>query len=230
MTRSESQPSSAPRSWTGRLLDRWMEWIEKPLRPIEERSLKEKDRLLGAIFFRLGGGLILRYTTADMWSVSRFILVWPIMMLIDRGRYQLAWPLLLFAELTDVVDGLIARFTGTTSERGMLIESSADFVLRLGVFWAIIDQFGNAQLLWAAVTLEVARMIGTIILMIQRKKLVTNMSGRVKSVAYCLFGLSFLWQLPIWCQYALLTTGVWLSFFSLTRHLVEAARQFPSRR
>lgn len=68
---------------------------------------------------------------ADFMTLTRFILIAPISILLAGEAYGLAMALFAIAVLSDVLDGPTARAQGTDSPRGAMLDGIADFALGL---------------------------------------------------------------------------------------------------
>ncbi len=79
------------------------------------------------------------WTAANVLTMTRMVLVWPIAVLVYRGG-PFGWlmGLLLFAIATDWFDGQIARWSGTVSEWGKILDPTADKLAAAAVTLALV--------------------------------------------------------------------------------------------
>ncbi len=66
----------------------------------------------------------------------RILLVWPIVMALQRGAYVPALALFVVASLSDGLDGFLAKRYGWTSDLGRVLDPIADKLLLVAVFVA----------------------------------------------------------------------------------------------
>jgi CDP-diacylglycerol--glycerol-3-phosphate 3-phosphatidyltransferase len=129
--------------------------------------------------------------------------------LLSAGRAPAAlwvgFGLLVLAELSDLLDGFLARRLGVASEWGAMLDPYADSVARVTVYWAL----AVAGLAMALTPLVMALRDVTVaycrVVLIQRKRSVSaNLSGKVKAVVQC-FGAFLAVTGPLYWQF----TGEW---------------------
>jgi cardiolipin synthase len=66
------------------------------------------------------------FTLSNCISFFRILLIVPTIVLLNVGSFTAAAAVMLFAYLTDIADGYVARKTGTISEAGKIIDPLAD--------------------------------------------------------------------------------------------------------
>ena len=94
--------------------------------------------------------------------------------------------LLIVAELTDLLDGLLARRWGLTSEWGAMLDPFSDSVSRLLIYYAL----AGAKMMLPVVPLVMALRDVTVaycrIVLTKRGKSVSaNLSGKIKAIVQC---------------------------------------------
>jgi cardiolipin synthase len=81
-------------------------------------------------------------TLPNLFTLARLVMTPYVVQAIVDGRHGRALALFLAASVTDVVDGWLARISGTATQAGAYLDPIADKVLLSGVFLAL----GAAQL------------------------------------------------------------------------------------
>jgi phosphatidylglycerophosphate synthase len=75
---------------------------------------------------------------ANKLTILRFVMVVPIIVLIIDGKWWAALCMYSVCSLTDVIDGLVARRRGETTEFGTIMDPLADITSTAGVFGALL--------------------------------------------------------------------------------------------
>lgn len=167
------------------------------------------------------------WTAANVLTLFRVALVWPIAVLVYRGE-SFAWlmGLILFAIATDFLDGKIARWSGTVSEWGKVLDPTADKLAAAAVTLALVlrpAEFGPALPVWFVACVILRDAVIAIGGLIQTRRLgyvmMSLWSGKVAVTALAITILAALLRadLPV------LTVCVWattaLLVYSLARYL-----------
>ena len=119
-------------------------------------------------------------------TLSRIAMALPIIWLISRGdsaSLWLAFAIMIVCELTDWLDGFMARRTGSVSMAGKILDPMADSLYRIGVFVALVSN--GWMPLWMLVIMIVRDVgISELRLMAQRKGLTVGarVSGKIKAI------------------------------------------------
>jgi len=66
--------------------------------------------------------------------IARIILVWPIVVALYAGNYQVALLFFMLAALSDGLDGFLAKRFDWTSELGTFLDPAADKILLVSIF------------------------------------------------------------------------------------------------
>lgn len=166
---------------------------------------------------------------ANVLSLSRIPMAVPVFLLIGNGHPMYALIVYAIGEFTDSVDGPLADAQYTAGKLGMLIESSADFVLQVSTLVAIW-QYSHDPVLLPVMWLEVTRIVLTLVGMtaISLPKLNVTLLGRIKAVAYFLATTSFLLGFKR-SAVALFKIGIGFCVLSLLIQIVGATRHFSQR-
>jgi cardiolipin synthase len=95
----------------------------------------------------------LRAGLANHLTLSRFVLVIPVAVMILQEKYWVALAIYAAAGVTDILDGVVARRRGSVSPFGVLLDPLADIAITTAVFGAL---FANGLVpLWVMVLLGV---------------------------------------------------------------------------
>ena len=98
--------------------------------------------------------------------------------------------LLVFVELTDLIDGALARRWGVVTEWGAMFDPFADSVSRLVVYWALACAGLVLPLVPLAMALrDVSVAYCRIILAKRGRSVSAKWSGKIKAMVQCTFGL-----------------------------------------
>lgn len=189
------------------------------------------------------GRWIRRNTHPNHWSAVRFPLAIFTGVLLSVDLVGLAIIVFCLGVLTDRFDGEFARLDGLESDIGETIDTSADATLIAAVMWGFAHHWPPLVRAWpaftlghAVLTLEGIRLTGGLVLHSlaqtsdERRSLKPNMSGKFKTGALALAVLLIVGHLTAWSS-LLARIGLWLSVYSLVRHLVDyslARKQRPA--
>jgi len=102
------------------------------------------------------------------------------------GSFLICFVLLLAIELTDLLDGIVARRLGLVTEWGAMLDPYADSTARLIVFWALASEhlvLGLVPLVMALRDVSVAYC--RIILSRHGQSVSARLSGKIKAVVQC---------------------------------------------
>jgi phosphatidylglycerophosphate synthase len=94
-------------------------------------------------------------------TISRAALA-PIYLVLLIAHSNLAFPLYVIACMTDVLDGKLARISGSTSTRGAVLDASADFLLVSAGFYYYMSLDLISPLLLVVMTLSFLQYVLTI--------------------------------------------------------------------
>ena len=133
-----------------------------------------------------------RYLFVQLLTVARVplsIVFAVLLILVDEPSALFRWglaTLLLAGEITDALDGILARKWGVQSEFGAMLDPYADSVSRIIVYWSL----AQAQLAMAVVPIVMALRDITVaycrIMMVQKGRSVkANWAGKAKAVIQC---------------------------------------------
>lgn len=106
------------------------------------------------------------FTIANMLSILRILLVFPIVwLLLNGGDLRVLMFLLIFGVATDWLDGQVARWTNTVSEWGKILDPVADKLAAIGIGGALF-YMGKlpAVLFWVIVGREFLILSGSALL------------------------------------------------------------------
>lgn len=76
-------------------------------------------------------------TLPNLFSIARILLIFPLVWLLSRQRYEGAFLVFLIAAVTDAVDGALARLLGQRSVVGAYLDPAADKLLMTVSFIAL---------------------------------------------------------------------------------------------
>lgn len=111
--------------------------------------VRNRMRHLARGLYAISGGRV----TANAITLIGLLMHVPIAVLIARGQFSLAAPLLLVFGLFDTLDGEIARLSKSESPAGMLLDASTDrfkeVMLYTGITYALINSAQADFAVWA---------------------------------------------------------------------------------
>ena len=165
--------------------------------------------------------------TSPQFSASNFGLDLGASWDVARAGLLACLVICLFSELSDLLDGMVARSTGQVSDFGKLMDPYADSTYRLTVFFCLASPFHGSWLpIWVVVLMWYRDMITAIIrLFAMRTGLVVaaRWSGKIKawvqaSAMLSLVGMAVVFykpqdnlaELPIYSGWKLGAIGFWL--------------------
>ena len=139
------------------------------------------------------------WTVANMLSLSRLILVIPITyLIIVNGPMEWVLGLILFGAVTDWFDGRIARWSGTVSEWGKVLDPLADKAAAAMIVMALVVRGSLPSWFLALIlTRDISIVLGGVMLTRQTGRVVMSAwSGKVSVAALSLTVLAALFQAP----------------------------------
>ena len=89
------------------------------------------------------------FTLANILSISRIFMAIPLVMALDKGwfdesiRYQVCGGIILAIFLSDILDGMVARWLDQVSNLGKIIDPVADKICMMVVLIYLIKEFGD---------------------------------------------------------------------------------------
>lgn len=167
------------------------------------------------------------WTAANVLTLIRAALVGPIAVLVYRGG-SFAWlmGLILFAIATDFLDGKIARWSGTVSEWGKVLDPTADKLAAAAVTLALVlrpTELGPALPVWFVACVILRDAVIAIGGLIQTRKLgyvmMSLWSGKVAVTALAVTILAALLRADLPVLMACVWTTTALLVYSLARYL-----------
>lgn len=195
-----------------------------------------KRLMLNRFLWTRPGRFILRHTTANQWSWSRYPLSVAVVILAWSHLFVWAGVVYLISGLTDLLDGPIAEAQGTSGMGGTKHDTIADAWEYLCSTAVICLSFGTT--VWL-ISIGVASVLETIRLAggsyFERRGLATaetyspNLPGRIKNVCYHAAIIALCWRIPI-VPIAAFWVGIACSFISLQLHWFDYGRKRPSQR
>ena len=97
-------------------------------------------------------------TLPNLVTFGRALAAIPIAMAILAGRFQIALAIVVVAGFSDLIDGALARKTGTATDIGRLLDPIADKLLLVTVFVAVsIPGLGFEPLPWWLAAMAIGR-------------------------------------------------------------------------
>jgi CDP-diacylglycerol--glycerol-3-phosphate 3-phosphatidyltransferase len=161
-----------------------------------------------------------------------FLFVLPSAKRIDT-MLLLSFVILGIIELTDAIDGKIARRFRLVSERGAALDPYADSLSRLIVYWALATK--GRVLLFVPLIMalrDITVAYSRIVLAQNNKTVSAKKSGKVKASvqaigAFLALGGPLYWNsVGMWSYYALSWVIVTVTFFSAVEYVHEALSAF----
>jgi CDP-diacylglycerol--glycerol-3-phosphate 3-phosphatidyltransferase len=179
------------------------------------------------------------WTAANVITMTRMVLVGPIAVLVYRGGpFPLLMGLLLFAIATDWFDGQIARWSGTVSEWGKVLDPTADKLAAAAVTVALVirpEELGPPLPVWFVVCVVARDAVIAFGGLIQTRRLgyvmMSLWSGKVAVTALSLTVLAALLRADTPVLAVCVWTTTALLVYSLGRYLrrfVQVMRLGPA--
>ena len=163
-------------------------------------------------------------------SISRIVLLLPIIILFENGFYLLCFTTYIFASITDYLDGYFARKNNQTSDFGALLDLLADkLFVSILLIWMTF-KFDSMVILISSILIVSREMsISYLRLMIvsetkQINEVKPDLIGKSKT-AIQMIGLGLIFVTPITPGYvldfslALIVISALISWYSLTKYL-----------
>ena len=151
-------------------------------------------------------------------SLLRILLAPVFFVLVMRGEFLSAFFVLLFATLTDFIDGTVARLWNMQTRLGKMLDPAADKAIMLFAVLALVLKFGFP--LWAGAVLMLRDAIllvgGSIFLYRNKEKvLVPNKLGKLTTfVQMCTVVIWLIADVPFWAKASFLGAAVALTLIS----------------
>ncbi len=167
------------------------------------------------------------WTAANVLTLFRAALIGPIAVLVYRGE-SFGWimGLILFAIATDFLDGKIARWSGTVSEWGKVLDPTADKLAAAAVTLALVlrpAELGPALPVWFVACVILRDTVIAVGGLIQTRKLgyvmMSLWSGKVAVTALAITILAALMRADLPVLMACIWTTTVLLAYSLVRYL-----------
>ncbi len=117
------------------------------------------DKIFNALIVRF----IPRRVQPNHVTILRMVLTPIIFFLILKERYDIGVPLFLFAALTDVIDGTMARVRNKITQWGIMMDPLADKFLIGSILILLAVQYVHPLLVYAVIGIEVAFIISAAI-------------------------------------------------------------------
>lgn len=149
------------------------------------RSLKNEDALY---HIRVSGGSLLKIRIANLITGTRILC--SVVLLFCPAFSQPFYVLYFVAGLTDMIDGPVARKTGTVNKLGAKLDTAADFVFVAVCLWKLLPSLAVPLWLWIWIVLiALIKMINIISGYVIQKKYVANHTVMNKVTGILLFVL-----------------------------------------
>lgn len=151
----------------------------------------------------LGAARVL--TIPNLLSLSRLILLPPILLLLIRGYGAAALGLMVLSWVTDGLDGFIARRTGTVSDLGRVLDHLVDKIWVGSVLVSLVYVRGLPLLIAAAVILrDLLILAGSMVIMRSRGRFVSSdVLGKITGFAFAVAIVYYTLDLPALAGYKL---------------------------
>ena len=128
------------------------------------------------------------FTLANILSISRIFMAIPLVMALDRGwfdesiRYQVCAGIILAIFLSDILDGMVARWLDQVSNLGKIIDPVADKICMMVVLIYLIKEFGDPFFLFFLLITSrdtILIIVGIFLLQYQEEVFESLQSGKV---------------------------------------------------
>ena len=142
-----------------------------------------------------------KLTIARLWMTPVIFFVWYIsyhLNLSPRAGSLALWVLFVFSEITDVLDGYIARSRNLVSDVGKVIDPFSDVFLRITYFVFFLSE--GLMPVWALVIIiwrELGILLIRMLLIREGEALAASRGGKAKALFYFLSGVAGLLVLTL---------------------------------
>ena len=157
------------------------------------------------------------FTVANIISFSRIIMAIPLVMALDKGwfddsiRYYVCAAIIFFIFLSDILDGIIARWMDQVSNIGKIIDPVADKICMMVVLIYLIKEYGNPFLLFfLLITFRdtILIIIGIYLLQHQEEIFQSLESGKIFMFLSTIMMISYIFPFPNLIRYVLYISSI----------------------
>lgn len=102
----------------------------------------------------------------------------------DQGLFWVMLSILIYSELSDIFDGVIARKTNQVTDLGKLLDPMADSMFRLSVFFTFTQTVVQIPLLWVLLLFYRDSLVGAVrnLCALNGHALAARKSGKLKAI------------------------------------------------
>lgn len=136
----------------------------------------------------MSGTISMKKKIVFLLTISRvFVAFLLFILLLDPQEALLIWICFAFIELSDVLDGQLARWWGVASDTGKLLDPFCDVLSRVGLLFVLALAGIVPAIAVLLIFYREVGMMGFRLIMVQQQKVIgANSGGKLKAVAYTL--------------------------------------------
>ncbi len=183
-------------------------------------------------------------TIPNLLSVIRIMLIPVFAVLFLQEHYIIAIAVIIFAELTDLFDGMIARKFNQVSALGKILDPIADKLSQISIVIVLIIKYWNnaiKYLFMFFIVKEIVMLIGGALLISKGlRPVAAEMWGKVATTVFCIvmiFVLGFAngafcqyFKLPDWATWTLVGISAACTLASLLGYIPGFIRQIKEKK
>ncbi|MEZ3421445.1 MAG: CDP-alcohol phosphatidyltransferase family protein [Eubacterium sp.] len=184
-------------------------------------------------------------TIPNLLSVIRIMLIPVFAVLFLQEHYIIAIAVIIFAELTDLFDGMIARKFNQVSALGKILDPIADKLSQISIVIVLIIKYWNnaiKYLFMFFIVKEIVMLIGGALLISKGlRPVAAEMWGKVATTVFCIvmiFVLGFgangafcqYFKLPDWATWTLVGISAACTLASLLGYIPGFIRQIKEKK
>ena len=163
------------------------------------------------------------FTLANILSISRIFMAIPLVMALDRGwfdesiRYQVCAGIILAIFLSDILDGMVARWLDQVSNLGKIIDPVADKICMMVVLIYLIKEFGDPFFLFFLLITSrdtILIIVGIYLLQYQEEIFESSQSGKVFMFLSTAMMISYIFPIPSYIRISLYALSIVFFFIS----------------
>ena len=157
------------------------------------------------------------FTLANLISFSRIFMAIPLVMALDEGwfdesiRYQVCFAIIMAIFLSDVFDGMIARWMDQVSNIGKIIDPIADKICMMVVLIYLINEYrGPFFIFFLLITSRdtILIIIGIYLLQYQEEVFQSLQSGKIFMFSSSAMMVSYIFPFPDYIRWSLYATSI----------------------
>ena len=163
------------------------------------------------------------FTIANLISLSRIFMAIPLVMALDKGwfdesiRYQVCFAIVMAIFLSDVFDGMIARWMDQVSNVGKVIDPIADKICMMVVLIYLINQYREPFFIFFLLITSrdtILIIVGIYLLQYQEEVFQSLQSGKIFMFSSSAMMVSYIFPFPEYLRISLYSISIIFFFVS----------------